>query len=167
MAIPLTPSRLFRCPSVNSATPDYTRRPEPFMLDAPSPRFLQSLPMLDVKFIVEHADLVKRNSAHKNERRAEVDKVLALNEQKKKLQLSVEEARTKINQISKDIAAAKKADPKADVAAKQGESRAIGEAIKKSEEDMKALQKDLEGLLLWIPNVVHESVPVGEDAKAN
>jgi seryl-tRNA synthetase len=123
--------------------------------------------MLDVKYIAEHPDLVKKNAANKNERRAQVDQVLTLNDQKKKLQLSVEEARTKINIISKDIAALKKADPKADVSTKQAESRAIGDAIKKSEEDMKTLEKDLVALLQWIPNMTHESVPVGEDAKAN
>ena len=123
--------------------------------------------MLDVKYIAEHPDLVKKNAADKNERRAQVDQVLALNDQKKKLQLSVEEARTKINIISKDIATLKKADPKSDVSVKQAESRAIGDAIKQSEELMKTLEKDLIGLLQWIPNMAHESVPVGEDAKAN
>ncbi|HZE99164.1 MAG TPA: serine--tRNA ligase [Planctomycetota bacterium] len=116
--------------------------------------------MLDVKFICENPDAVKKNAAGKNERRAEVDKVVALNEQKKKLQLSVEEARTKINVISKDIAGLKKADPKSDVSAKQAESRAIGDGIKKSEEDMKALEKELDTLCMWIPNMVHASVPV-------
>jgi seryl-tRNA synthetase len=123
--------------------------------------------MLDVKYIAEHPDQVKKNAANKNERRAQIDQVLALNDQKKKLQLSVEEARTKINVISKDIATLKKADPKADVSVKQAESRAIGDAIKQSEELMKTLEKDLLGLLQWIPNMTHESVPVGEDAKAN
>ncbi|HLY08310.1 MAG TPA: serine--tRNA ligase [Planctomycetota bacterium] len=123
--------------------------------------------MLDVRYIAEHADAVKKNAANKNERRADIDRVVALNDQKKKLQLSVEEARTKINAISKDIAALKKGDPKADVSAKQSESRAIGDRIKTSEEDMKALEKDLHALLQWIPNMVHESVPVGEDATSN
>jgi seryl-tRNA synthetase len=123
--------------------------------------------MLDVKYIVDHPDAVKKNAANKNERRADIDKILALHEQKKKLQLSVEEARTRINLISKDIAGLKKADPKCDVSAKQAESRGIGDGIKKSEEDMKVLEKDLVALLQWIPNMVHESVPVGEDAKAN
>lgn len=123
--------------------------------------------MLDVKYIVEHPDAVKKNAANKNERKADVDKVIALNEKKKKLQLSVEEARTKINLISKDIANAKKADPKSDVSAKQAESRAIGDGIKKSEEDMKALEKEVDTLRLWIPNMAHESVPVGEDPRGN
>jgi len=123
--------------------------------------------MLDVRFIVENADLVKRNAANKNEKRAEVDKVIALNTQKKKLQQGVDEARTRINAISKDIAGLKKADPKADVSARQAESRAVGDGIKASEDAMKALEKEIEGLLHWIPNVAHESVPVGEDLKAN
>src|SRR5258708_27943886 len=123
--------------------------------------------MLDVKYIAEVAYAVKKTAANKNERKAQIDQVLALNDQKKKLQLSVEEARTKINVISKDIAGIKKADPKADVSAKQAESRAIGDNIKKSEEDMKTLEKNLVALLQWVPNMVHESVPVGEDAKAN
>jgi seryl-tRNA synthetase len=123
--------------------------------------------MLDVKFICENPDLVKRAAAAKNEKRAEVDQVVALSAAKKKLQLGVDEARTRINAISKEIAGIKKADPKADVAAKQAESRAIGDGIKKSEDEMKALEKEIEGLQHWIPNVAHESVPVGEDARAN
>src|SRR5579862_4354234 len=137
------------------------------MLDDERSGFLQSHPMLDVKYIAEHPELVKKNAANKNERRADIDKILALNDQKKKLQLSVEEARTRINVISKDIAALKKTDPKSDVSAKQAESRAIGDRIKDSEEEMKTLEKGLTALLQWIPNLAHESVPVGEDAKSN
>src|SRR5437773_11315274 len=48
--------------------------------------------MLDVKFIVENADLVKKNVAAKNERRAEVDKVIVLYDRKKKLQQGDDEA---------------------------------------------------------------------------
>jgi len=123
--------------------------------------------MLDVKFICENPDKVKKNALNKNDRRADIDGVVALKEKTRKLQQGVDEARTKINAISKDIGAAKKADPKADVSVRQAESRAIGDAIKKSEEEMKALDLELEKLLHWIPNIAHEKVPVGEDAKAN
>ena len=123
--------------------------------------------MLDVKFICENADRVQKNTISKNERHADIDGVVALKEKSRKLQLSVDEARTKINAISKEIGTIKKTDPKSDVSAKQAESRAIGDAIKKSEEEMKALDLELEKLLHWIPNMAHESVPVGEDLKSN
>src|SRR5205085_12571503 len=111
-----------------------------------SGRSLQSQAMLDVKFICENAEKVRKNALHKNERRADIDGVVALKDKTRKLQQGVDEARTKINAISKEIAALKKADPKSDVSAKQAESRAIGDAIKKSEEEMKALDLELEKL---------------------
>lgn len=123
--------------------------------------------MLDAKFICENADLVRKNAANKNERRADVDGVVALKEKTRKLQQGIDEARTRINAISKEIAGLKKADPKTDVSEKQSESRSIGDGIRKSEEEMKSLDAELEKLLHWIPNLVHETVPVGEDAKAN
>ncbi len=123
--------------------------------------------MLDVRFIVENAELVRKNALAKNEKRAKIDEVIALHDRRKKLQQGVDEARTKINAISREIGAAKKADSKADVSAKQAESRAVGDAIKNTETEMKAIEQELEGLLQWIPNVAKDDVPVGEDATSN
>jgi seryl-tRNA synthetase len=123
--------------------------------------------MLDVKFIVENPELVRRNAAAKNERRAKIDEVVALNTKRKKLQQDVDQANTRINALSQEIAAAKKADPKADISAKQAESRTVKESIKATEDEMKAIERELDGLLQWIPNVAKDDVPVGEDAKAN
>ena len=123
--------------------------------------------MLDVKFICENADLVRKNAANKNEKRAEIDQIIAHYDRKKKLLVTVEEARTKINALSKEIAAAKKADPKADISSIQQESRSVGEAIRKSEDDLKELEKKLGGLLQWVPNIAAPDVPVGPDASAN
>jgi seryl-tRNA synthetase len=123
--------------------------------------------MLDVKFICENPDLVKRNAAAKNERRAKVDEVVALNEKRKKLQQEVDRANTKINALSQQIAAAKKADPKADISALQAESKGVKDSIRATEEAMKDVEKEQHELLQWIPNVAGDDVPIGEDAKAN
>jgi len=123
--------------------------------------------MLDVKFIRENRELVKNNAGDKNEHRAQVDQVLELDDKKRSLQQEVDQARTRINLLSKEIAQAKKADPKADIAAKQSESRLIGDGIKKSEEAMRTLEKEIENLLHWIPNVAASDVPRGPDARSN
>jgi seryl-tRNA synthetase len=123
--------------------------------------------MLDVKFIVENPELVRRNAANKHERRAKIDEVVALNTKRKKLQQDVDQANTRINALSQEIGAAKKADPKADISAKQAESKTVKESIKATEDEMKAIERELDGLLQWIPNVAKDDVPVGEDAKAN
>jgi len=122
--------------------------------------------MLDVKFICENVDLVKKAAAAKNTR-PEIDKIVSLWEQKKKLQQAVDAARTKVNALSEEIGAIKMKDPKADVAAKSQESKAVKDSIKASEDQMKSIEAELETLRLWVPNIPHESVPVGEDAKAN
>jgi seryl-tRNA synthetase len=123
--------------------------------------------MLDVKFICENADLVKKAAAAKNEERAEVDRVVERYGRRRQLQTSIDAARAEINDLSKAIAAAKKADPRADISGRQAASRAVGERIKASEEEMKAIDRELEALLQWIPNVAAPDVPVGPDAKAN
>jgi len=123
--------------------------------------------MLDVKFIRQNRDLVKRNATSKNERRAKVDEVIALDDKRVKLQQEVDVANTKKNQISEQIAGLRKKDPKADISALQAESKAVGDAIQATKDAMKAVEKETHELLQWIPNVAHESVPVGEDAKAN
>jgi seryl-tRNA synthetase len=123
--------------------------------------------MLDPKFISENAEAVKRNAAAKNERRADVDGVNALSERRRKLQQDVDAANTKSNALSKKIAETKKADPKADISAVQAESKAVKDGIKAAEEEMKDVEKKRYDLLQWIPNMAHESVPVGEDVKSN
>ncbi len=123
--------------------------------------------MLDVRFIRENPDLVKRNAANKNEKRAKVDEVVALDDRRKKLQQEVDQANTRINALSQEIAAAKKADPKADISARQAESRTVKDAIRATEEAMKALEKERDDLLQWIPNVAKDDVPVGPDSKSN
>ncbi|MCQ4153183.1 MAG: serine--tRNA ligase [Archaeoglobi archaeon] len=47
------------------------------------------------------------------------------------------------------------------------EAKRISEEVKKAEEDLKKLESELEKLLLSIPNIIHESVPVGKDDREN
>jgi len=123
--------------------------------------------MLDVRFIRENPDLVKRNAVAKNEKRADVDRILELHERRRRIQQEVDETRNRINRISREIAAARRADPTSDVTALQKESRALGEGLRKSEEEMRGIDRALEELLPWIPNIAAPDVPVGEDARAN
>jgi seryl-tRNA synthetase len=123
--------------------------------------------MLDVRFICENIDRVRKNAEAKGENRAEPEKVAELYEKKKKLQFEVDEARRKINEISKAIGAAKRQDPKSDIGKQQEESRLVGEGIKSTEEAMKALDREVDDLRQWIPNLADEDVPVGEEETAN
>ncbi len=123
--------------------------------------------MLDVRFIRENADLVKRNAAAKGEKRADVDRVISLDEKRVKLQQQIDAANTKSNLLSERIAAARKQDPKADIAATQAESRAVKESIRATEDEMKAVLREREEALQWLPNIAAPDVPAGEERDAN
>ena len=47
------------------------------------------------------------------------------------------------------------------------EARILSEKVKKAEEELKILEDELESTLLSIPNIVHESVPIGRDESEN
>src|SRR5688572_26785923 len=117
--------------------------------------------MLDPKFIAENKDLVKRAAAQKHEKRADVDAIVATNEERKKLQTELDGANHESKKISEEY---RSATDKAALGKRGGE---VKERIKGLETRMRDLEAKLRDLAAWVPNVPHESVPVGEDAAAN
>ena len=118
-------------------------------------------PMLDAKFIAENRDLVKRAAAHKHEKRADVDLIAELNDQRKKLQTELDGANHESKKISEEYRTS------ADKAALGKRGSDVKERIKGLEAQMREIEGKLREALLWVPNIPHESVPVGEDAAAN
>lgn len=68
--------------------------------------------------------------------------------------------RKKRNELSKQLKGSK--DPKI-----VEEAKKVSEEVKRAEEELKELESELEKVLLSIPNIVHESVPVGKDESEN
>lgn len=124
--------------------------------------------MLDVTFIREHTDLVKQGMLNKGEKSTEaVDQVLVVDEQWRAMVQKVDELRNESNVKAKKIGALM-GEGKKDEAQKiiQHTSK-LKEQIKDLEEDLRTLKEKREGLLLRIPNVPHESVPVGHSESEN
>jgi seryl-tRNA synthetase len=77
----------------------------------------------------------------------------------------VEQLKARKNAESQEIGRLKKEG--ADTSARQAEVRAIGEQISALDEQVKAVEDEFQQLLATIPNLPHESVPVGKDASEN
>ena len=109
--------------------------------------------MLDIKYIRENADLVKKGIAAKNFDPALVDKVLKLDEDKRKLQAEIENLRAERNVAakSKDIEKGKK----------------IKEELQKKEPELDKLEKEIQELLYKIPNIPSPQTPIGKDESEN
>jgi seryl-tRNA synthetase len=120
--------------------------------------------MLDLKFIRANAQLVREAIANKNEK-ADLEALLELDEQRRKLQFDFDTLKSRQNQVSQTIALKKK--NKEDAADLIREMGGVAEEIKAINTRLHETGALLDKLLLTIPNIPHASVPIGFDESAN
>ncbi|MBU2492090.1 MAG: serine--tRNA ligase [Bacteroidetes bacterium] len=120
--------------------------------------------MLDLKFIRENPDLVKLGVGNKNEKNT-VDEILELDKERRDFLQRTEELKAKRNTVSQEIARLKKSGENADGIV--AEMRDVSDEIKSLDDKLRIISDKLNVLLLWIPNLPHESVPVGKSAADN
>ena len=125
--------------------------------------------MLDIRYIRENIDIVKENIRKKNqdEKLELVDRVVHLDELRRENIKETDAKRARRNEIA-DLM------PKLFKENKQEEANVLKEEAKKLAEEIKELEKSVEeeteeynNILLTIPNIMHESVPVGKDDSEN
>lgn len=125
--------------------------------------------MLDIKYIRENIDIVKENIRKKNqdEKLELVDRVVELDELRRENIKETDIKRARRNEIA-DLM------PKLFKENRQEEANVLKEEAKKLAEEIKELEKSVEeeteeynNILLTIPNIMHESVPVGKDDSEN
>ncbi|MFQ5797266.1 MAG: serine--tRNA ligase [Bacteroidota bacterium] len=120
--------------------------------------------MLELKFVREHPDLVKRGIQSKGES-DKVDELLILDEKRRKLILHSEGLKAKRNAVSEEIARMKKSG--SDASKPIAEMNAVKEEIKSLDDKLDAIEQDVNRILLTIPNLPHPSVPLGRDPADN
>ena len=111
--------------------------------------------MLDLRFIREHADLVREAVASRQDS-APLDEILKLDAERRQRILGLEELR----HARKESAREKKQ-------ASAEEGRELRSQIRELEEEVRSLDIQLEDLLLQVPNIPQPSVPVGKDEEDN
>ncbi len=119
--------------------------------------------MLDAAFIRENLDAVKANCANRGVR-ADVDRVVQLDDERRRLAQETQRIQQRQNEVSKLI-------PKEKDAAKKQELIAEGKALREQagglEKQQKQAQEDLRAALLTIPNMTHPDAPVSRDPAGN
>jgi seryl-tRNA synthetase len=111
--------------------------------------------MLDLRFIREHANLVREAVASRQDS-APLDEILKLDAERRQRILGLEELR----HARKESAREKKQ-------ASAEEGRELRSQIRELEEEVRSLDIQLEDLLLQVPNIPQPSVPVGKDEEDN
>ncbi len=119
--------------------------------------------MLDAAFIRENLDAVKRNCDDRNVK-ADVNRVVALDDERKRLVQQAQEVQQRANQLQKQVG------PEKDPARKQelvAEGRRLREQVAALEKQRKQVEDDLHAALLTIPNMTHPDAPVSKDPHGN
>lgn len=120
--------------------------------------------MLDIAFIRQNPDVVRRAVREKHDR-ADVDKILQIDAERRKSLTDFEILRSEQNRVSKEIAARKKAGQPAEELLVQ--MREVAERVKSLEAATKELDQKLQELLIWVPNIPHPDVPSGAGSEDN
>ncbi len=120
--------------------------------------------MLELKFIREHVDEVRASLANRG-MELNLDQLLSLDEKRRALQVQADELRSLRNRVSREIG--EMARKGMDVTSKREEMKRVGENIDVLEEQIKSTEEELDFLLARVPNIPHESVPVGPDETYN
>jgi len=119
--------------------------------------------MLDRKFIVENADAVRLNCAHRGVP-ADIDRFLGLEAERKDKQTEVEHLNAQANEVSKSIGQTK--DP-AERENRKEEGRRLREAKDNVQKILDATVEEMDAIRAHIPNMTHPAAPVGGGDDAN
>lgn len=123
--------------------------------------------MLDIKVIREDPERVKRMMLDRGmkEEAADVEGVLEADGRRRALLVEVEELKRRRNRASEEIVSLKKEG--GDASAIVEEMKGISERIKEMDSEVRDIDAEIRALMLDIPNIPHETVPVGADETAN
>ncbi|MBK7617641.1 MAG: serine--tRNA ligase [Vitreoscilla sp.] len=123
--------------------------------------------MLDISLMRRDLDaVVARLEARKSPQPyLDVARFSALEAERKGLQVRTEELQARRNALSKQIGGKKGKGE--DASAEMAEVQGIGEQQKAGAERLDAIQAELQAMLMHVPNLPHESVPLGADESAN
>ena len=122
--------------------------------------------MLDIKRIRENTKEIKEALNNRNENLSDtIDKLLALDDERKQLLQKKEALRAEQNKISKEIPLKKKNGE--DVSETFQEMSKLKEEIKVDDEKLSKIEEKIKNNILLIPNIPDKSVPLGKDDTEN
>ncbi|MFL6571821.1 MAG: serine--tRNA ligase [Burkholderiales bacterium] len=121
--------------------------------------------MIDIQLLRKDPEAIARRLATRGPGALDVDTFRRFEEARKNLQTAVEQAQASHNKIAKDIGQAKARGQ--DVSELLAQGGKLKQLLERSEEQLAKLQAGFQDFLGRIPNLPHESVPVGESAEEN
>ena len=125
--------------------------------------------MLDLKFLRENPDIVKKNIENKfqQQKLPLVDEVIELDAKARATQQEADDLRANRNKISKQIGALMGQGKKDEAMEPKAQVEKDAARLSEVEEKEKELQGKITKIMMTIPNIIDPSVPIGKDDSCN
>ena len=120
--------------------------------------------MLDIKFVRDNMETVQQALINRGNN-TNLDEFLTLEKERRVLVSQVEVLKNKRNTVSQEISRLKKAKENADDLV--AEMRLVGDRIAEIDTTIKEVELKLQHIIISIPNMLHQSVPIGQDENSN
>ena len=125
--------------------------------------------MIDIKLIRENPDMVKENIRKKfQDHKLElVDKVLELDKKNREVKLNGDELRSSRNTLSSQIGNLMKQGSREEAEKIKAEVNEINSKLVDNEKLEEELAQEIKEIMMKIPNIIDDSVPIGRDDSEN
>ncbi len=121
--------------------------------------------MLEIRILRGNLEEVKKKLQHRGEDLGDLDKFEELDQKRRGIIVQAEKLKSRRNEVSEKISQLKKDKQNTDDLIV--EMREVGQQIKQMDGELRRVEDELEKILMSIPNIPHESVPVGETEEDN
>lgn len=118
--------------------------------------------MLDLKYVLANVEAVRRNCIHRNvptDVRADLDRIVELDVERKRLLHEVESTRRRQNEVAQAVGKEKDQARRAELVA---EGKGLKEAVGQNEESLRRVDAEIKQKLGRVPNLTHPDAPSGQ-----
>ena len=125
--------------------------------------------MIDIKFLRENPDVVKENIKKKfqDHKLVLVDEVIELDQKNRQAKLNGDNLRAERKSLSNQIGGLMKDGKKTEAEAIKSQVQEINNKLEENEKLETSLAEEIKTRMMRIPNIMHESVPIGKDDTEN
>ena len=125
--------------------------------------------MIDIKFLRDNPDIVKQNIKNKFQMHKLnlVDEVLDLDKKQREVKLHGDELRSSRNSLSSQIGLLMREGKKDEAEKIKEEVKKINDELSRNEKLETEYSEKVTSIMMKIPNIMHESVPIGKDDSEN
>ncbi len=125
--------------------------------------------MLELRFIRENIDLVKERTARRGQDTAKLDDFAQIDQRRLSILTEVEGLKNKRNTVSKEVSLLKQGSDQDSARADSliVEMRDANQRIKELDTELNSIEERLQAIVMSIPNLCDDSVPVGQEDTDN